>query len=163
MTKTETQNRNNQKNGAARRGPSPRLSPHLEAFACEPDWGLPLVAGVLDPHLKVVHGPARGRGAVGLHDPDVVAMVMAAEVFDGQLVGGDDGEKSRAVDGVELGRERLSIQLRRRTLPLRRGPPPRRQTHRVHRRPCPGRCRRCRLRLLVGDHSPAQPPEKGKK
>lgn len=126
MTKTETQNQTNQKNGAARQGSSPRLTPHLEALVCEPDGGLPLEAGVLDSHLKVVHYPARGRGAVGLHDPDVVAVIIVPEVSDGQLVGGHDGEEARAVDGVELGRQRLSIQLRHGVLPLLRGPPPRR-------------------------------------
>jgi len=102
------------------------LSPHLEALVREPDGCLPLVSRVPDAHLEVVHGPARGSGAVGLHDTDVVAVVMAAEVFHGQLVGRDDGEESRAVDGVELGWRRLSLQLRRRAGPLRLGSPPRR-------------------------------------
>lgn len=124
------------------------MAAHLEALGGEADGGLALEPSIPHGHLKVVDGSVHGSGAVGLHDSDVMAVVVDAEVLDGHLVDGHDCKEARAVGGVELGWHGLRVQCRCGGNPLRRGPPPRRQAHRVHRR----RCRR--LRLLVRHHSP---------
>lgn len=81
---------------------SPRLPPHLEVLAGEADGHLALETRALDEHLEVV-GEAIGRGgAIGLDDADVVAVEVAGEVPDGELVEGEDLEAAGAVDGVEV-------------------------------------------------------------
>jgi hypothetical protein len=135
----------------SRTGDSPRLLSHRESLVGEADGHLPLLAGVPDVHLEVVNGPVRRRGTVSLHHTDIVTVVSGAEVADGHLVGGYYGEEARAIDGVELRRRRLGLQLFRGRIPLRRGPPPRCQPHRVHRRGS-----RLRFLVMVGHHSPIQ-------